>query len=494
MTTPATKQAIRNAVADELAIRHLAWFVRGGWHVVEPGRPLVWNWHLDLICDALEKQAKGNPEYRRLLICVPPGTMKSLLVSVFLPAWQWLREAGRRKVFFSHDEDLVKRDSRRTRDILKSDWYQRVLSRAVEHYDAPRWEFKRDQNEKANYENTQNGFRICLALGAGATGKRGDDILIDDPIDAKAVVKGSNDQITKRLREVATVVGTVLPSRVNDLMAARWTVIMQRLHPLDTAGLCIEEGGWHVIQLQMEYDPDEPLNHPQDPRTEPGELLFPELFPREALDRLLGPRQLGPRHYAAQYQQKPTLPQGGLFKRRCMQHYQGPPDRLTLEGQIISVDCTFKRTTDSDFVTMGCWGWNGANRYLLDQIRARMTYPETRAALKSFAAKHPKARQKIIEDKANGSALIDDLRDHVPGLIPYNPRESKEARAQVAAGWFESLNVWLPEPEYAPWIGAYIEELCAFPGGAHDDQVDQTSQAMIRMESMGDWGVDVAVG
>jgi predicted phage terminase large subunit-like protein len=486
-------KAARQVARDELAIRRLAWFVREAWHVVEPGRPLIWNWHLDLICHALEEQARGNPEYRRLLICVPPGTMKSLLVSVFAPAWRWLWEPTRRSLFLTQDDDLAKRDSRRTRDIITSEWYQRILARAVQHHGCAPWTLKRDQSEKSNFENTEAGFRQCMSIGASVTGKRGDDVTIDDPIDAKAVVRGSVEQVTRRLREVGHVIGAVLPSRVNDLTEARWTVIMQRLHPEDTAGLCIEEGGWHVIQLQMEYDPGEALNHPQDPRTEPGELLFPALFPRQAIDALKHPLKLGARHYQAQYQQRPTLPQGGMFRRECLeQFYRVIPDAI--EGQIISVDCAFKRTTDSDFVVLQVWAWVGANRYLLDQIRARMSYTETRSALVMLSQRWPKATAKIVEDKANGSALIDDLREHVPGLIPYNPTESKEARAQVAATYFEAGNVWLPHPDVAGWVLDYVEELCSFPGGSHDDQVDATSQALIRLEAMGQWSIGVAAG
>jgi predicted phage terminase large subunit-like protein len=487
-------QVARDAIRDEMAIRHLEWFVRAAWPVVEPGRPLVWNWHLSLLCDALERQMAGEPEYRKLLICVPPGTMKSLLVSVFAPAWEWLWNPSRRKLFLANDEGLTIRDSRRTRDIITSEWYQGVLARVEAHHGGTRWELARDQSEKRNFENTERGFRQCLSIGAKVTGKRADDIVIDDPIDAKDVVRGSVEQVTKRLQEVGHVVGAVLPSRVNDLTHARWTVIMQRLHPDDTAGKAIEEGGWHVVQLQMEYDPDNPLNHPEDPRTEHGEPLFPSLFPPEALEDLRHPLKLGARHYAAQYQQTPTLPEGGMFRREWMRYYTKDPGSIHVDGQMISVDCTFKRTSDSDFVVMQAWGWRGSDRYLLGQKRARMTYTETKAALVMFCARFPRASAKIIEDKANGSALIDDLQGTIQGLIPYNPRDSKEARAQVAATYFEAGNVHLPSPEREPWVLDYVEELCAFPGGSHDDQVDATSQAMIRMESHAGWSLEVLAG
>jgi len=145
------------------------------------------------------------------------------------------------------------------------------------------------------------------------------------------------------------------------------------------------------------------------------------------------------------------------------------------------VDCAFKGAAKSDFVVLQVWGRIGSRKYLLDQVRARMDYPATRAALVALAARWPKAHLKLIEDKANGSALIADLIGAASGIVPYNPTTSKYARASVAAVAFEAGDVLLPTPEFAPWVGAYIEELCGFgAGAAHDDQVDATSQMFIR--------------
>ena len=121
-----------------------------------------------------------------------------------------------------------------------------------------------------------------------------------------------------------------------------------------------------------------------------------------------------------------------------------------------------------------------------------MELPATQAALKALSAKWPQAALKLIEDKANGSALIQTLRSQVPGLVGYNPKASKEARAQTAAVQFESQQVWLPPPEHAPWIGDYVEELAAFPNGAHDDQVDATSQLLLRWGGGTEFAVAVA--
>ena len=144
----------------------------------------------------------------------------------------------------------------------------------------------------------------------------------------------------------------------------------------------------------------------------------------------------------------------------------------------ISVDCAFRDTKHSDYVVMQCWGKLGSDYYLIDQLRDRMDYPATKAALRRFSAKHPKAALKLVEAKANGDALLADLRHELSGLVGYDPKASKEARASVAAACCEAGNVHLPQS--APWVGDLIEELCAFPGAAHDDQVDALSQIVIR--------------
>lgn len=473
------------AALQEKAIRHLADFVRYAWPIVEPGRRLVWNWHLDVICDAKERQIKGDPDYRRLLICIPPGTMKSLIVSVFAPAYEWLEHPDRRKLFLANDKDLTVRDSRKTREIITSDRYQQLLARVEAHHGGKAWTLAHDQNEKTNFENTARGFRQCRGIDARITGKRGDDIDIDDPVDAKEVLRDPV-RAARKMAEACETIDVTLPSRVNELATARWTLIMQRVHEDDPAGQELKEGDWHVIVLAMEFDPAAPNNHPDDPRVDAGELLFPALFPAVEIARLK--RKLGPRHYAAQYQQAPTPAEGSLFKRHWMRHYKEHPRQKA--GQCteiaISIDCTFGKSDDSDLVAIGVWGRIQYGRFfLLDRRKARMNYPETKQALKDdVCVVWPQAMLKLVETKANGQAIIDDLGRSIPGLVGYNPSASKEARAQVAALAFEAGNVELPSPEHCEWVLDYIEEMCSFPMGAHDDDVDHTSQMLIR------WTVD----
>lgn len=496
----------RNEIRAERARRSLAEFVKQGWAVLEPGTPLVWNWHLDLMCDALERQARGEDAYRKLVLCVPPGTMKSLIVSVFEPAWEWLEQPTRRKLFFSNDDKLASRDSKRMRDLITSEWYEATAEYCAGLHAKPMWGLASDQNQKVNFENTERGSRQCLSIGAAVTGKRADDIIIDDPVDAKDVVNGSVDQVRDRMRTVNDVYDSVLPSRVNDLATARWTLIMQRLHEEDLAGHVMTEGGWHVISLQMEFEPGNELNHPDDPRTAPGELLFPEKFPRVEVDKLKAKLK---RHWWSQYQQSPRPGDGGPLKRwywcfwypaemrvppapvrvvkpdgtvhECKQ--MPLPKRLGAHRQ--SWDMAFKDTKDSAFVVGQVWAELGADSFLLDQLREKIDFVASVAEVRKLSAAWPRALEKLVEDKANGPAVISTLKREIPGLIDVKPEGGKEARANAAAPSCESGNVFLPHPSLVPWVKAFIDECEAFPAGAYADQVDATTQYLNRRYNTG---------
>lgn len=487
----------------ELACRSLAEFVQQGWHTVEPATKLEWNWHLDLLCRALEEQARGNLKYRKLLIEIPPGTMKSLIVSVFAPAWQWLEQPERRKLFFSNDDKLAVRDSRRMRDVINSHWYARVRAYVAQRKNERPWYIAHDQNEKINFENSKKGFRQCLSLGANVTGKRADDICIDDPIDAKEVINGSIEQVRTRLEEANNVIEKVLPNRVNDLATACWTLVMQRLHTDDPAGRAQaenEDGEWMVISLQMEFEPGNPKNHPSDPRSKPGDLLHEKKFPKAEVEKL---KKKLDRHYSAQYQQNPLPADGGPLKKWywCFWYPQGavppPPVRfmkpdgtlhtakqmmlpLGLGGHMQSWDMAFKDTKDSAYVVGQVWASKLADSFLLDQIRDKMDILATIDAVRALTKTWPQALGKLIEDKANGPAVMKTLQREIAGFDPVEPDGGKEARANAVAPVCRSGNVWLPHPSVAPWVNGLLLELESFPGTKYADQVDALTQFLNR--------------
>jgi len=505
-------------VRAEWARRHLADFTKQAWPIIEPSTKLIWNWHLDALCRHLEAVTDGY--IQNLLANVPPGTMKSTLVGVMWPAWVWIRRPGWRVNFWSYSDYVSIRDSVKCRNVIQSDWYQRSFVKGA-------WRFSGDQNAKHLFQNTRFGFRSALTVGGTATGIRGDCISIDDPLNAQeANSKAARDA-------VITAYDQGIGNRLNDLTTGVRVVIMQRIHEEDLSGHILRDLAghgerWEHLMLPSEFDPKrrcvtyrrkEPLKIPEpprgpvtmlgpvdapvgapeqesgteyekffeDPRQVQGELLFPEKFSPEVLagemNRLLSAG------YAGQHQQRPAPPEGIIFKRAWFKRWHRPgefipegvesrilPERW--DQQILSVDCSFKDLETSDYVAMGVWGRVGPDKFLIDQVRAKLSFTETLKKLLELISAYPGARAKLIEDKANGTAVISVLKKKIAGVIPIEPEGGKEARAHAVSPDVEAGNVFIPL--YAPWVHDYIEEMCSFPKAANDDQVDQTTQALRR--------------
>jgi predicted phage terminase large subunit-like protein len=464
-------EVARLALAERCR-RSLAQFVRHAWHILEPGTPLRWNWHIDAVCRVLEAVSRGD--LRRVIINIPPGTMKSLLVSVFWPAWVWTWRPEWRPLFGSYAIELSMRDSVRCRAVVSSTWYRTTF--------APTWQLSGDQNVKSYFENTQRGFRMALSVGSAGTGFRGDAVVVDDPLNAK-------EAHSEPAREEALTWWTqTMPTRVNDPATGVFVIVMQRLHEEDLTGHMLKSGGYAHLCLPMEYEPDLACACGQkpcitgslgklDPRTAPGELLFPEMFTREVLAELK--RTMGSAVYAGQEGQRPSPAEGGMFKRSWWKRYKVAPAKF--DEVVQSWDFAFKETSTSDYVVGQVWGRVGAECWLLDQVRDRMDFTASLAAIEDLSAKWPQAKAKLIEDKANGSAVITSLKKKISGLIEIQPDGGKQARASAVTPFVEAGNVYIPEAGAAAWASDYVEELAAFPNGANDDQVDCTSQALARL-------------
>ena len=482
----------------ERAKRFLREFVKQAWHVIEPSNPLVWNWTLDVLCDhvqALLLHELGG--FQNLLSNVPPGSAKSTVVSVCTTPWMWLREPGWRGIYASGSEVVTMRDSLKCRDILNSDWYKQTFN--------PAWTFAEDQNAKGYYVNSAKGFRRATTAGAKVTGERADGIFCDDPNDAQQAFSEAH------LKAIIGWWDNAFANRLNSMEHGTRCLIQQRLNEQDLSGhvMASEPDHWAKVIIRQEYerpiagDPDmeaTPLGW-KDPRTEPGTLMFPERFPRAVIDGEL--RRLGSYGFAGQHQQRVAPVSGGILKRHWWRYWRPahldlPPVSVRLpdgdvvmieaiplpekmDEQIQSWDCAFKDLADSDYVVGGVWGAIGADRFLLDQRRDRLDMPKTVEAIRETTKKWPAARVKLVEDKANGPAVIQTLQHEIAGLIAVNPEGGKIARAQAVPPQIESGNVYLPHPVIASWVGLFIEEAASFPNGANDDQVDQMSQALHRL-------------
>ncbi|MBS1983803.1 MAG: phage terminase large subunit [Bdellovibrionales bacterium] len=395
--------------------------------------------------------AKGGA---RLVISMPPRHGKSWLTSLYSPAWFLSLWPNRNVILASYEATFAATWGRGVRNFLQ------------ENASALGVELASDSLASDKWNTVQGGGMITAGIGGPITGRGGHLIIIDDPV--KNWEEASSE--TTRQNHIDWFNST-LYTRAEP--GASIVILMTRWHERDLAGYLLNEhdDDWEEIRLPALAEDGDALERV------PGEALCPERYDVEALSKIRA--AIGSRMWEALYQQHPSAEEGNIFKRGWWKFYTNLPQRF---DQIIqSWDLSFKDTKTADFVVGQVWGKIGADKYLIDQIRERMDFPTTVRAIKSLSARYPTARTKLVEDKANGPAVIAMLKHEVSGLIPVEPQGSKEARASAASPEIEAGNVWLPDLAQASWVQYFVEECAAFPNGAHDDCVDAMSQALIRL-------------
>lgn len=451
--------------APQVSLRR---FVEMGWHIIEPELAFIPNWHVDAICDHLEWLARG--ELTRLIINIPPGHAKSLLVSVMFPAWMWTWRPGWRSIFGSYDQELSTRDAVRSRLLITSEWYQETFT--------PRWRFTTDQNVKSFYRNDRMGERLAVSVGGRATGFRGHCVAIDDPINVKEA------RSENALQTACDWLDQSMSSRLLDPRTGARVMIMQRLHEKDPTGHLLAKGGYVHLMLPSRFEPKRrsvtviaDVERWRDPRERAGELLFPQLYTPTVLDEA-EKKDLGSWGFAAQHQQSPLPATGGIFERQWFKRYREKDLPVVWEEHLQSWDATFKKTEDSDFVVGQRWSRLLAACYLRSERRARMGFAETKQEIRAMSAAHPEAHAKLIEDKANGPAIIEELRTSIPGIIAVPNNDGVLALAWAIQPFVEAGNIYIPE---GPEGDAWLDEVCAYPKAAHDDRVAAFVQAIVRL-------------
>ncbi|KEO81047.1 phage terminase large subunit [Tumebacillus flagellatus] len=442
-------EAIEQEWARRRLPRFLAYESAGNWKTAR---------HLELLCTKLEAVERGD--IRRLMIFMPPRHGKSEVTSKKFPAWYLGRNPDKEVIISSYSADLAYDFSRISRDTL-AEWGPKL------------WEVdvaEGNEGVKAwGIEGTRGGLKAA-GVGGPLTGRGAHVAIIDDPIKnwEEAQSKVIRDKVFEWYRSVLRT--RLAPGGAVVLVLTRW-------HEDDLAGrlLKMAESGegeeWEVISLPAIAEENDALGREVD------QPLWPERFPPEEYAQMK--KAVGSHIWVALYQQRPSPADGSILKRGWWKFYKAPPARF--EEVVQSWDCTFKDSDSSDYVVGQVWGKVGADKYLLDQVRARMSFPETLNAIRSLTAKWPAARAKLVEDKANGPAIIATLSREIPGIIAVNPDGGKVVRASAVSPDIEAGNVFLPDPTTAPWVHDFIEECAAFPNGAHDDQVDAMSQALNRL-------------
>lgn len=471
------------------------------WPVVEPAVPFKDNWHVGAIAAHLEAVFRG--EIRRLLINVPFRTAKSTIVSVMAPAFRWIHAPAHKFLCGSYAAKLAIRDNLKMRRLIQSPWYQERWGRGFNLVDNSDWgdpegfALTNDQNQKIRFENDRTGYRIAFGFDGGVMGDGGNTVMIDDPHDRN---QAHSDK--ERERHLTTF-DEAITTRLNDPAKDQIVIIMQRLHEQDLSGHVLANGGYEHLLIPMHYDPKRSrvtVIGWSDPRKETGELMHPARFPEDVVAQI--EKDIGSYAAAGQLEQRPAPAEGGIFKKVWWRFYDELPEKFDVELQ--SWDLAFKGTKTSNFVAGQAWAKLGANCYLKpDEVYAQLDFPGTCAAFESFSARHPYPT-KLVEDKANGPALIATLKGKIPGIVEINPDGGAEAVAHSVAPYAEAGNVWLPNPYNAKadsngrvpagssvrsdrqWVIRIIENAATFPNGSipagsHGDDVVAMTQAIHRL-------------
>lgn len=457
---PPTEKELRY----ERARRDLKAFVRLAWDTVVPDQPLCWNWHHDEICEKLMAVSRG--EVKRLIINIPPGCSKTLLASVFWPSWEWSSNPSLRYLTAAYSSKNTVRDNRQVRSIVTSDWYREAYGLVLAS----------DQSAKMRFDTASKGWRIATSVEGEGTGEHPDRIIIDDPLKAKGVKSKSDLQ---RCRDWFD--GTISTRIQRDPAIV---LIMQRLHEDDLAGHLLRKGilsednryGWEHLCFPMYFREGgwscpchESASDPRDHRTEIGELLWPEVYgPERLAEEEVNLSEFG---VAGQLQQDPQPEGGGLVKREWFEGRfveSAPSDATRCRGWDIA------ETDGGGNYTAGVrLSRKDGITYVEHAVREQRTLVD---GLLLATAESDGWTCKVREGSGSGKATI-AARSQILAKYDYaaSPEtDSKVERFSPFRGQCEAGNVRIVRGE---WNEVWLDEVCAFPVGRYDDQVDATSNA-----------------
>jgi predicted phage terminase large subunit-like protein len=427
---------------------------------LSPAQDYFHTWRVEAIAWRLERVRRG--EIRRLIINMPPRSLKSIMASVAFPAFVLGLDPTRRLICVSYSGDLAKKHANDFRAVLESSWYQRIFQARIGPY----------KNSETEIGLTARGFRLATSVGGTLAGRGGDIVVIDDPLKP-------DDALSEAKRSAANQWFTnTLLSRLDDKRTGAIVVVMQRVHMDDLTGFLLGQSDeWEVLSLPAiaEFDEIIPLSSERKHLRRAGEALSPEREPRHVLEAL--ELQIGGDAFSAQYQQAPAPPGGAMVKRHWIVRYKELPPASERLFTLQSWDTASKGGPDNDWSV--CTTWIVTRKklwHLADVWRRRVDYPALKAAVEALA-KAWKAQRVLVEDAGAGTSLVQELRGRVSGIIAVRPDGDKASRMAVASAKFEAGQALLPDR--AAWLPDLEAEFFVFPGGRDDDQCDSISQALL---------------
>ncbi len=461
------------------------------------------SWHHKVVCGYLDAFAMG--QIKRLMIFMPPRNGKSELVSRRFPAYLLGLDPNRQIALASYASSLASSMCLDVQNIMDEPRYHRIFPKSQILQKGMEFEGKPPKRQAEYFEmvrREQFGYMKTVGVGGGLTGFGFSDGIIDDPF------KNREEADSDTTREsIWKWYNSVFHTRMNSEDASI-CITLTRWHEDGLEGRLLEQAKsdaradqWIVLELPAEFEEgndDHPINR-NDKRTI-GQPLWPTRYSKRYLD---AQRIASPRDFAALHQQRPYTEGGMILKKHWWRYYLPPghdkPAGLTelechvfpryYDELILSVDCSFKDFDTSDNVAIQVWARKGPDKYLVDQVvdeqgrPPKLDFVDTCKAIVGMLQKHPRIRAKLIEDKANGSAVISKFKRKISGIIPIEPEGGKVARARAVSDQIESGNVYLPIPEACPWINNFVDECAKFPKGKYDDQVDACTQALFRLET-----------
>jgi predicted phage terminase large subunit-like protein len=471
---------------------NLAEFFKEAWKVLEPGRDLEWAWHYEMLAeylrpvrDKLFKHTFGQDKLG-IIINVPPRTAKSSFVTIAFPVWCWIVKPQMRFSCYSYSNELSTEHSIKRRKLIQSDWFQNLWG--------DRFSLASDQNLKTHFDNNKTGQMISTSVGGTATGKGGDVLILDDPLNPDQAASDTERPAVNKW------IDNTLRSRMNDMANDIMIVVMQRLHEQDPTGYLMEQNGSGIIHVSIPLEcegvktPDGlmpvhyefPVSH-RIVTMQPGQILMPAKFPSAAVEALKILRLT----WAGQFQQRPAPLEGNMIKRKDFRFYGGldsetgivdAPLPARFDFTLVSCDAAFKDLDTSDFVCVLSVGVAGSRRYILDLVLKHLDAKATELEINRQRL-NCRASVVLIEDKANGSAIIKSLRYKVPGIVAVNPEGGKMSRMFAASGEMQSNNWYMDRN--AAWTEPFVTSMCTFPNAKNDDDVDAWTQACVWLQSHG---------
>lgn len=434
---------------------NLNYFIKRSFYIINQGVDYIHNWHIDAISEALNEVNNGN--IKRLIINMPPRYLKSICVSVAFPAWVLGNNPNKRIVVASYSEKLGLKHSTDCRLIMESKWFKNIFDECV---------LSKKQNEKYKFCTTQNGYRFTTSVNGTLTGDGGDILIVDDPHNPQNV-------LSKTYREkTINWFSNTFVSRLNDKKNGAIIIVMQRLHENDLSGVLIEKGGWNVLELPAIAEKDEEIKIGKFYKKRlKGEILFEK---RENFNDLMKIKnEMGTYVFNTQYQQKPMASNNSIININWIKRFDNLKE-IKFSNIYLSFDTAIKIANSNDPTVCAVFGEFENDYYLIEVIRKWLEYPELKKEALSLIKKYSPTAV-LIEDKASGQSLIQDLkRESKFNIIPIKVSKDKITRFASVMPFIEAGRLYLPNK--AEWLFDFENELLLFPNATHDDQVDATSQ------------------